>query len=441
MRAAGLCGCALLSLLACGVSCRTEKLREVVVISPHSPEIRAEFGHGFEEWYRQEHGERVAVRWIDVGGTGEAIEYVRSRSAAAHKAAGVDIFFGGGDYPFIQLGKQNLLAKHPVPDSLLAAIPARLHGVDIYQQDSLWYGAALSSFGIICNREAAKRNNLELPATWEDLARREYFGWVSSGDPRYSGSIHMMYELLLQAYGWHKGWDIITRMGANVQSFAKSASTAAKEVSTGQAAFGLVIDFYAFIEIQRYGTHRLAFVLPEGQSVITPDGIAVLKQSPDPVLAASFVDYVLGEGQMLWIRKPGLPGGPIRHPLCRFPVDSTLYRADPSTLTVTTNPYDSRAALDYDAKLAGKRRAILGDMIASFVITPHAELKRAWKHVIERGLTPAQYEPSLQIGIGEREALELSAAWRTPEFARKRTELINAWTRRAQQRYRSLDAM
>jgi len=429
---------ALPCLLACALHCGTERVHEVVVISPHSPEIRAEFGSGFEQWYERTHGQRIAVRWIDVGGTGESIEYVRSRNAEGSRAGGVDVFFGGGDYPFIQLGKQGLLARHGVPDSVLRLIPSKLHGVDLYQQDSLWYGAALSSFGIICNREAAARNGLALPASWSDLARREYFGWVSSADPRYSGSVHMMYELLLQSYGWKNGWDIITRMGGNIQSFTKGASRAAKEVSIGQAAFGLAIDFYAFIEIQRYGTHRLAFVLPEGESVITPDGIAVLNNATDPDLAGAFVDYVLSAGQKLWILKPGQAGGPVRYPLCRFPVDSSLYRADVAALTVTANPYDSRAALAYNAGLAGKRRAILGDMVAAFVITPHQELKQAWRHAIDAGPAPSEYEPYLDIGIGEQEALELSAQWRTPEFARKRTELINAWTRNAQQRYAKL---
>jgi ABC-type Fe3+ transport system substrate-binding protein len=418
--------------LACS---RPRSGRELVIISPHAPEIRSEFSTGFARWYRERTGGEAALRWLDVGGTGEAIEYVRSRNTGDRQAGGVDVFFGGGDFPYIQLRKQGLLAAHAVPQSVLSRIPRVLNGVELYQQDSSWYGAALSSFGIICNREIARRNGLPMPQTWADLARRECIGWVSSGDPRYSGTMHMMYELLLQAYGWERGWDVIMRLSANVQSFAKGAATAAKEVSTGQAAFGLAIDFYAFIEIQRYGAERLIFVLPEGQSVVNTDGIGILANAAEPALAAAFVDYVMSEGQKLWILRPGVPGGPVRHALCRYPVDPGLYHEDRSLLTVTGNPFEGAPALQYDSKLGGRRWALLGDMMAALVITPHDDLKRCWREIVRRGLTPRQYEQYLTVGIDEGEAVTLAETWAKPAFARKRIELMNAWTRRARRRY------
>lgn len=419
------------------VSCRSDQATELVIISPHPPEIKYEFGRAFTAWHHARTNQRVAVRWLDVGGTGEAIEYVRSRNADSAQAGGVDVFFGGGDFPFYQLRKQNLLVPHAISDSILRRIPRKLNGVDICQPDSLWYGAALSSFGVIYNREILRRNNLPTPQHWEDLARRECLGWVSSADPRYSGSVHMMYELLLQAYGWEKGWDVIVRMGGNIQSFSKGASTAAKDVSTGQAAFGLAIDFYAFVEIERYGSDRLGFSMPRGESVVNADGIAMLKGATQPALAASFMDFVLGDGQKLWILKTGLAGGPVRYPLCRFPVDSSLYRRRISDVTVTTNPFALTTTLKYDAQLAGKRRAILADLIAAFVITPHQDLKKCWRTVVESGMTPEQYGPILRIELDEKEAAELATSWNKPEFARKRIELMGEWSRWAIRRYRS----
>lgn len=428
----------LVALVLAVTGCRDGVDDELVVISPHSPEIRSEFSLGFAQWWEARTGRTAAVRWLDVGGTGESIEYIRSRNAEKRQGGGVDVFFGGGNFPFVLLRKQDLLATHAVPDSILANIPRSLHGVDVYQDDSMWYGAALSGFGILCNREVARRNNLAIPATWTDLAARECLGWVSSGDPRYSGSIHAMYEILLQAYGWEHGWEIVARLGGNIQTFTKGASTAAKEVSTGQAAFGLAIDFYAFIEIQRYGADRLAFVLPEGESVINADGIAVLRNAPSPDLAGAFVNYVLSAGQALWILRPGLPGGPDHYPLCRFPVDSTLYTRPAEDLTVTTNPYATAPSLDYNAGLAGKRWSILGDLIAAFVITPHQDLKRCWAEVRRRGLTPQQYRRYFAIELDEQEVLALASDWNSREFAARRIKLMNTWTAWAQKRYRAI---
>jgi ABC-type Fe3+ transport system substrate-binding protein len=425
----------LLLALALLLSCRQQPQEELVIVSPHSPEIRVEFSRAFSAYHKARTGRDVLVKWLDVGGTGEAIQYIRSRNAEKRQAGGVDLFFGGGDFPFVQLKKQGLLAPHGVPDSILRNIPRYLGGVELFPADSTWYGAALSSFGIAYNRAALAQNNLPLPATWEDLAEPACRGWVSSGDPRYSGSMHTMYEILLQAYGWQKGWDIICRMGANVQTFEQGASMSVKAVSLGQAAYGLAIDFYALTEIQRYGNARLGFCLPEGLSAINADGIAVLKGAPNAALAGEFVDFVLSEGQKLWAFKPGQPGGPHQYALCRFPIDSTVYTLDPASLSIEHNPYSLASTLKYDGRTAGKRWAILGDLVAAYVITPHRELKRCWSEVIRKGLTPQQYGPLFAPELAEAEALELSAKWGDKAFAQQRIELMNRWTAQAKKRY------
>ncbi len=431
---------ALLLALLLGTGCRKACDRELVIISPHSPEIRREFSLAFAKWYTARTGRTVEIKWLDVGGTGEAIEYIRSRNVDKKQAGGVDVFFGGGNFPFMQLSDAGLLIPHLLADSVLEKIPHDINGAPIHGADSLWYGAAVSGFGIMYNREIAARNGFSMPTRWEHLADPRCQGWISSGDPRYSGSIHMMYEILLQAYGWEKGWDIITRMGANVQTFAKGAGSAAKAVSLGQAAFGLAIDFYAFIEIERYGRDRLGFVLPEGETVLSADGIGILKNAPSPNLAHLFLDYVLGEGQKLWILRAGVEGGPVENALCRFPVDSTLYGLDADMLAVTENPFELRSALPYDAALGGRRWAILGDLIAALIITPHAQLKAGCAGALRRGLTEQEIQRLLRIDITEQEASDLAEKWNRRDFALQRIRLMNRWTESATKRYKRMSS-
>jgi hypothetical protein len=202
----------------------------------------------------------------------------------------------------------------------------------------------------------------------------------------------------------------------------------------------MAIDFYAFIEIERYGSDRLGFALPEGETILTPDGIGVLKNAPNPDLACLFVEYVLSEGQRLWILKKGLPGGPVENALCRFPVDATLYEDDPARLSVTKNPYRVGSGLRYDGKTGGRRWAILGDLVATVVIAPHDELKQCWREVIRRGLKPSEYRRYFTLDLSEEKAFELAADWDRPEFARERIRLMNAWTAEARRRYRSVDS-
>mgnify|MGYP006288923621 CR=1 FL=1 len=425
-------------LAAVSAGCGRDYRDELVVTSPHSPEIRNEFARGFSDWYLEKRGKNIDVQWLDVGGTGECIEYVLSRREKGDDT-GVDIFFGGGTFPFIRLEKENMLEPYVLRPRISAKIPAAIHGDPVYSPKELWYGAALSGFGIIFNRAILDDSGLPEPKTWKDLAQPECSGWVSSGDPRYSGSIQAMYEILLQAYGWEKGWEIIARIGANVQNFEKGGSSAAKNVSRGQAAYGLSIDFYAFGEIARYGRDRLGFVLPEGETVVNPDGIGLLKNAPNEKAAEDFIEYVLSEGQKLWMFRKGVKGGPVEKTLSRFSVDETLYDADPEKLAVTMNPFKIKSALDYDESRAGKRWSILGDLIAAFVIVPHRELKESWQEIIRQNLPEEEYARFFRIELTEARALELAETWDDKENAEKRIKLMNTWTENARQRFSSVE--
>lgn len=409
--------------------------KELVILSPHSPEITREFTVGFQEWYAERTGKKIELKWLNVGGTGDAIEYVKSRNAPEKPVGGVDIFFGGGDVPYLILEKLKLLAPCTVPDSILQRVPSEISGVRIYSRDWLWFGAALSSFGILLNKSVAADNQLPLPERWGDLARPQYFGWVSMGDPRFGGTLHIMVEIILQSYGWEKGWEILLRMGGNARAFEKSAGIVAKDVALGQSAFGLAIDFYAFAEIDRYGPQRLAFVIPDSESIINPDGIALIKNAKEPQAAALFVEYVLSAGQKLWFFKKDVPGGPRFQSLCRMPVDSVLYSESlPESRSVSVSPFALKP-LAYNSALSSKRWSLINDLVASMVIAPHADLRAAWNLQIKSGGRATR----LYAGPSEADVAEFSISWNLPENGLERIRMMNQWTKRAKKRYSDLE--
>jgi hypothetical protein len=198
---------------------------------------------------------------------------------------------------------------------------------------------------------------------------------------------------------------------------------------------GLAIDFYAFIEIERYGKDRLGFIMPQGKTVVSADGIAVLKNALSPEIAAMFMEYVLGEGQKLWILKKGIAGGPVEKPLCRFPVDTRLYKLDTAILSVSGNPFELPMSLRYDAKTGSKRWMLLNDMIASIIITPHRELKSCRSHLIKSNASAEEISRILRIDISENEAADLAVKWSQRDFAMERIRLMNQWTTSAKKRY------
>jgi ABC-type Fe3+ transport system substrate-binding protein len=239
---------------------------------------------------------------VDVGGTSETLRYIESEYKSKPKGIGIDVFFGGGYDPYLALKKTQLLDPYVLPKPLLEKIPQSLAGVPLYDPEHTWYGATLAGFGIVYNKVVLELTKLPVINTWEDLASPGVFGWVGSSDPRKSGSVHMVYEIILQAYGWEKGWRIITALGANVRNFSNSASQIPKDVAIGEVAYGLAIDFYAWAQVKEAGADKIGFVMPDNLTIITPDCVAILKGASNREVAQAFIRFVMSaEGQKLWL--------------------------------------------------------------------------------------------------------------------------------------------
>jgi iron(III) transport system substrate-binding protein len=403
----------------------------VTIISPHRREVRREYSRGFRAWMRERTGRAADIRWLDVGGTSKIMKELESRFGTSPDAPGVDLMFGGGVAPFLMAAGENWLAPLDVPAEILAGIPATCAGAPVYDPGRRWYGVALSGFGILYNRPLVERLRLPVPESWEDLGRPEYCAWVGSGDPRSSGSVHMCYEIILQACGFEQGWALITRLCANVRNFGESGGTVPREVAAGDIAAGMVIDQYAQTVIQAVGEGQLVLVLPRRATVIGPDAIALLRGAPNPELARRFVEFALApEGQRLLFQPAGTNGQ--GRALYRMPVAAALY-AEPGA--PRPNPYDFAAGLTYDDRLSSRRLALLNDLMGIWLIDAHADLQRAWKAVIARGCPPDLVARLCAPPVSEKELETLAEAWKD---SRRKQEITRRWAMAARARYREL---
>ena len=407
---------------------------KLVLVSPHWEGIRHEFETAFKDHYRRETGRTVEFEWMDVGGTSEVLRFLRSEFTAKPSGVGIDIFFGGGLDPYLALKQEHLLETYALPQPLLKKIPPRLGGVPLYDPDHAWYGATLSGFGIIYNKTVLKLTKLPVITTWEDLATPVAFGWVGSADPRKSGSVHMAYEIILQAYGWERGWQILTGLGANVRNFTNSASQVPKDVAIGEIAYGLSIDFYAWAQVNDAGADKIGFVMPANLTIINPDCIGILRGAPNQDVAKAFVRFTMSEaGQKLWLMAKGSPGGPRQYQLNRFSVMPSLYETAPENTAVKLNPFSWQSDFAFDAKKGSQRWAIVNDLIGALIIDQKQLLNQAWKKALGGGLTEAEWRRLSAMPVSEDEALDLSKTkWRDPTF---RNQKINEWIHFAQAKY------
>jgi len=415
-----------------GADTEAESGEPVLVLSPHRREVRLEYSRGFREWLLRVKGRDGRIVWLDAGGTSKILKDMESRFAVRPDNPGVDLLFGGGVAPYLTACERGWLEPVHLPEDALAGIPETCAGTPVYDPQMRWFGVALSGFGILYSRPLVSRLGLPPPEDWEDLARPEYFSWVGSGDPRSSGSVHMCYEILLQAYGFERGWEIGTRLCANVRGFGEAGGTVPREVAAGDVAAGMVIDQYAHTVIRESSAgDNLVFVLPARNTVIGPDAVGMIRNCEHRELAGLFIEYALSEeGQRLLCRPAGQGGQ--RFSLHRLPVLKALYGEQG---TAAVNPYDAPAAVRYDGAKASKRWDALNDLMGAWWIDAHEDLRKAWRAVISRGMKEDEVSALCAPPVSEEQLVALAAEMKD---ARRRQGLVTRWALEARERYRSL---
>lgn len=420
----------------------------LVIITPHNEAIRYEFTRAFADFYRARTGRTVQIDWRTPGGTSEiarilkgeyynAFEHfwradgrpwngevagsfdnprtqteARRAFLASDVGIGIDLFFGGGAFDFIQQAEAGRLvdggtqARHPewFQENTL---PQSVSGEPFYDQDGRWYGAVISSFGICYNTDSLKRLGIEeIPASWEALGRPEFFRQVALADPTKSGSVAKAFEMVIQQQmqlageehlgeGWARGLAIIQSAAANARYFTDAASRVPIDVAQGDAAIGMCIDFYGRFQSEavRVGDQpsRLQYFTPRGGSSVTVDPIALLRGAPNREVAKLFIDFVLSmEGQKLWNFKVGTPGGPTKYSLRRLPVRKELYapeylplRSDPEV-----RPYEDAKYFTYHPAWTASLFKTLSFIVRVMCLDPQEEMTAAWLALQKAGFPP-----------------------------------------------------
>lgn len=412
---------------------------ELVIVTPHRADIRREFERAFRARYPG-----ATIRWDSQKGTGEALRFVQQKFASPTVAArgaantngpnasgiGADIFFGGGPETFLELEARGWLQALPSD----YGVPPELNGVPLRSYDKKWVAAALSRFGILFNRPLAARLRLPVPREWAELGDPALRGQVELVDPRRSGSARVIYESVLQLYGWERGWQVLTAMAGNARPFVVSSSRPLDDVAQGRAAFAPSVNFLAQTAIARAretgGAAQLGYIEPRAQQVITPDPIGILRGAPHRALARAFVAFVLSdEGQKLWMLRRRSRGGPVAENLYRLSVLPSLYEPLSPDSVVRSDPYAERNVRLYDAQKAAHRHKALEDLIGAVLIENQAALRARW----ERRPDAARLA---FVPVNEAQLARLAAHWNDPAL---RAATVRRWSRAARRHFARAD--
>lgn len=389
----------------------------IVVITPHNEAIRIEFAAAFARWSARELGRTVVIDWRNPGGASDIARYIDSQYQISPAGIGIDVAFGGGQFEFAQWASKDFLVDAGIrerhPEWFAAdGIPAQLGGETIVDAQGRYYGACLASFGICFNPARLAETGMPEPRDWADLAAPGYRGRLALADPTRSGSVNRCFELMLQQaiaravsaagheepvvldQGWQDGFLLIKRLVGNARAIADAATRITQSVARGDAAAGICIDFYGRAQEEWTsgrdpGTARLRYITPAGGTSISADPIALMRGAPQPELAQSFMDFVLSpEGQQLWNDRPGLPGGPERYALRRWPVQPCFYREPERRARMRDpdeDPYALGRAFHYQAQWTGRYFSLIRTLIDVVALDAEQELRTAWTAICTAG--------------------------------------------------------
>ena len=341
---------------------------EVVVVTSFPKELFETYKKAFEA---ATPGVKVIIKQQQ---TNQGVTYLRETKARPD----TDIFWASSVDAFLTLKQDGLLDKVAVPADVMARIPAKVADFPIHDPDGQYFGFAISGYGLMWNTRYLAAHKLPAPKEWVDLADPRYFGHLVMSAPSRSGTTHLTVEVILQAYGWEKGWALLLASGGNMGTITERSFGAPEAVISGQYGIGVVIDFFGLSAIA--AGQPVDFVYPSLTAVV-PASIAKVKGGPNAENATKFITFMLSDaGQTLLFSQD----------VARLPVVPALYAKAPKNYP---NPFQLKlGGVKFDAQLSSSRVNLVNALFDQFITFRLAELKAAWGaiHQAQAAVTKAK---------------------------------------------------
>ncbi len=306
----------------------------------------------------------------------------------------IDVAWGGGPTLFNyidQLGYIEPLDNktHPEYNAVLyemSKIPPRIAGAPTWKIGSdgfvHWIGAAISSFGFTVNHKVLNQYGVPVPKKWKDLTDPVYAKYlpdvplIGIADPTKSTSNTRMYEIILQAYGWDEGWKVLTLLAANSKIY-DSSSGVRDAVIRAEIGAGITIDFYGYTAMHQ--NPDCEYIIPENESIVNADPIAILKNTRYPVQAAGFVAWVLSEygGQQIWL-DPDIN----RLPINARVFNTTVGQQRPDLLQAFKTA-TAAGIIQFNETLSGLTERAMQYYFKATLVNAHDELQSTWAAIAQ----------------------------------------------------------
>ena len=223
--------------------------------------------------------------------TGVKVNFVRfssgealARIIAEKNNPRVDVLFGGPVETFAAGVSEGVFEPYKSPS--FAKLPTRFK-----HADGMWMAIADDPLVFMTNDKFLKENNLQAPASWNDLLAAPYKNMLQMADARTSGTAVTRIFSILEVNGRdeNKAFAYMKKLRPNVQLYTKSGGGGTLPVGLAQAGGGIFFIVDALDTKAKVYDVTISF--PKEGIGTAAEGIALIKGAKNPALGKKLIDW------------------------------------------------------------------------------------------------------------------------------------------------------
>jgi len=131
----------------------------------------------------------------------------------------------------------------------------------------------------------------DAPKSWAELPDPKWQGQIASARADGSGSAMQQLQAVLTIFG-DEGWNTYAEIAKNFV-FTDSSGAVPRFVADGETSMGLTLEDNALEYV--HGGAPMGVVLLTDGTVATPDGVALVKNGPNPDGGKAFIDWAMSK--------------------------------------------------------------------------------------------------------------------------------------------------
>ncbi|WP_081951529.1 ABC transporter substrate-binding protein [Pseudomonas cremoricolorata] len=340
-------------LALCSASALAAPAEPVVVMTSYPEEVMSRFEDAFSQAHPQW---RVQILWRQGY---DALPWLRQP-----EQGGVDVYWAPSPGNFERLAAEH--AWQPLGVDL-RGLPARIGATPLRDAQARYQATELAGYGFASNPQRLRELGVATPKDWLELLDPRLREHIALPDPARVGYAPVLLDIVLQAYGWERGWALWSELAGRARLVSRGGSLVSDEVASGRSALGLSIDFFVASAISNGQPVRFTYPRHGG---LNPAHIAISAGAKHPDGARAFVRFVLSDAGQQLLADPEIR---------KLPVRPEVYRSLPAHYP---NPFRGAQRGDFAYRnSSAERLALVTSLFVQWPGQPHERLNALWQRI------------------------------------------------------------